>query len=198
MSALRLLIRQEQMSKPDFGPSEARDLVQICRENVLNLKSYLRIAAQNIDRYFIATYLTALIVPLGCIIVRETSSESLRQEALGAWWDALHLLEDISRNFGVAQMLLRRFATVIKSVISATSTHTNSIGAFDWCTLSGSASGRRLANEGQAREIGDNENANSAGVDGDTSVHPDSLAGFPPMHFHGLASDPDLWRITTW
>lgn len=84
----------------------------------------------------------------------------------------------------------------MKPVLSVTSPQANNIGDFDWSTLLGSAAVGRASNEGQAKGVSNSENTDSSGIESEASVGSDVLVGFSPMHFHGLASDPDLWRIT--
>jgi hypothetical protein len=189
MHALRLLIRQEQMYKTEIEGQVAGEIGQIAGDSVRVMEDYIRSAGQPIDRYFLSTYLSGLIVPLSCVIVKEGASPDLREQAVTVWRKTVLLLEDLSRSFGLARLLLKRLEGVIKAVGSViTPAHPNGVINLEQTTNSPSLTTAEEA----AFESG------FTNIRGSQDASEEIALDFSALHFHGMASDPDLWRVMTW
>ncbi|KAL6231974.1 hypothetical protein BDW75DRAFT_29522 [Aspergillus navahoensis] len=189
MHALRLLIRQEQMYKTELDSQVAKEIGQIAGDSVRVMEDYIRSGGQPIDRYFLSTYLSALIVPLSCLIVKEKADPDLREQAVALWRKTVLLLEELSWSFGQARLLLKRFEGVIKAVGSVIApAETNGVTNPEQTTNSSS----RVTAEEAALESGFTH------ISGSQDASEEVAMEFSALHFHGMASDPDLWRVITW
>jgi hypothetical protein len=189
MHALRLLIRQEHIHKAGIENQVAREITQIAGDSVRVMEEYIRSGGQAIDRYFLSTYLSALIIPLSCVIVQEDATPDLRQQAMTTWRRTVLLLEEFSWNFGVARLWLKRFESVIKAVGSViVPSQTDGVANLEKTPNSPPqvASDSSAFGGGFGNILG-TQNANEA-----------ISFEFSTPQFHGMASDPDLWRVITW
>jgi hypothetical protein len=187
-----------------FRGNIANDMIEISARITANIAQYLRLAGQSVDRYFLITYLLGLIVPLSFVIYKPDITPSLFEAAVRTWGEVRQLTDEISPNCPPAQPLLQRLEGLMKIVDSyLTSERLPSHSSPSQAMPEFGTTGNNNQSPSQRpRDIDASEIAFSF-LNGISASNIDpSLASSmniqSPSHFLGLASDPLLWRVTTW
>jgi hypothetical protein len=76
--------------------------------------------SQSTDRYSSVNFLASAIVPLICIIIKETKSSTARMVAEETFRKALAILKDISRSLRFAKRMLQRLGRLVDADKEAT------------------------------------------------------------------------------
>lgn len=181
------------MSTANLSNNMADDIVNIAKESLTNVKSYLQYAAHSADRYSLTVYISGLVVPLASIIIKGSTSQGPMNEAATIWKEAIELLEEVLTCFETVQ-LLRRIRDIVDTVNSFLQLRhaRNVLGPNNQSTISWGTS------HDEPRNV-DRHQLHDSRITGQAqSIIECCDFQFPSAHFHGLASDPDLWRVATW
>ncbi|EXJ86931.1 hypothetical protein A1O3_03885 [Capronia epimyces CBS 606.96] len=133
---LRMLLRREEMINLTYGEQAARLCIDVTAEVVAAVEaSYPSQRSNRCTRHAYLHHLTGAIVPMICIVIRQTNGEDLTRPATNLLTKCLKILESFSQRSFLARRVLqqlRRPIQVARDII-------DSRGLMSTCTWSGAA-----------------------------------------------------------
>ena len=107
----------------NYQDSTAQICVEIASSSVNGIDAYHNSDMhQPTERYSSVTYLSTAIIPLICVILKESYNTDLKATAVASWQKALAVLQDIAPGLTLARHTLQRLRHIIHATNRAITT----------------------------------------------------------------------------